>query len=64
MAESAVEILQMNESEYASLSETSRRIANAFRWEKIAADTIDQYAAALAEVRSLNQRDETEAASA
>jgi glycosyltransferase involved in cell wall biosynthesis len=64
MAERAVKILQMNESEYASLSETSRRIANAFRWEKIAADTIDQYAAALAEVRSLNQRDETEAASA
>ncbi len=64
MAQRAVEILQMNESQYASLSETSRRIASTFRWEQIAADTIDQYVAALAQMRPLNQRNETEAVSA
>ena len=51
MAERGLEILRMNESDYASLSETSRQIADRFRWEQIAADTIQEYATALTRVR-------------
>ncbi len=51
MAERAMEILRMTESEYASLSETSRQIADRFRWEEIAADTIEEYAMALTRLR-------------
>jgi glycosyltransferase involved in cell wall biosynthesis len=50
MAELALEILRMNESEYASLSEISRQIADRFRWEQIAAETIQKYATALTRV--------------
>lgn len=62
MADRAVEILRMNESSYAALSDASRRIAETFRWEKIAADTIDEYAAALARLKPVNQQRETETA--
>lgn len=64
MAERALGILRMSESEYASLSETSRQIASKFRWEQIAADTIREYAAALASLKSDGQRRQTEAISA
>ena len=57
MAERAVEILQMKENEYASLSEASRQIADRFRWEQIAADTLEEYTAALTRLRSAGQRD-------
>lgn len=57
MAERALEILQMNEIDYASLSDNSRRIADTFRWEQIAADTIDEYVAALTRVRSAGRRE-------
>ncbi len=60
MADRVVEILRMNESGYAALSDVSRRIAEAFRWEKIAADTIDEYATALARLRPVTQQRETE----
>jgi glycosyltransferase involved in cell wall biosynthesis len=60
IADRAVEILRMNESSYAALSDASRRIAEAFRWEKIAADTIDDYATALARLKPVNQQRETE----
>lgn len=56
MAERALEILRMSESDYASLSEDARRIAGMFRWEQIAADTIDEYAAAVAQLPSSDQR--------
>ncbi|HLW36137.1 MAG TPA: glycosyltransferase [Chthoniobacterales bacterium] len=57
MAERAVEILRMTESEYASLSETSRQIADRFRWEQIAADTIEEYATALTRLRGAGQHE-------
>ena len=63
MASRALEILSMNEIEYSSLSEASRGIADGFRWEKVAADTIAQYAAALARLKRVEQRHETEALS-
>ncbi|HST29771.1 MAG TPA: glycosyltransferase [Chthoniobacterales bacterium] len=47
MVESALEVLRMSESEYSVLSEASRRIADTFRWEKIAADTVHEYQVAL-----------------
>ena len=43
LAARAVEILRMNEREYASLSVRSRAVADGFQWEKIAADTINEY---------------------
>ena len=46
MADRAVEILRMNTSEYAALSANCRSIAEQFRSERIAADTIQQYRAA------------------
>ena len=56
MADRAVEILRMEDNEHATLAEASRRIADRFRWETIAAETIDEYANALACVNPLNQR--------
>jgi glycosyltransferase involved in cell wall biosynthesis len=39
----AIEILRMNENDYAALSEKCRQIAERFRWEQISADTIREY---------------------
>ena len=64
MVARVLEILRMTESEYSVLSETSRRVADRFRWEKIAADTIDEYVASLARLRPLTRRPGTEAVSA
>ena len=64
MADRAIEILRMSRNDYASLSDLSRRIADGFRWEKNAAETIDEYAAALTRMKSVDQRREIEAASA
>jgi glycosyltransferase involved in cell wall biosynthesis len=64
MAARGVEILRMNENEYSSLSVISRGIADRFQWEKIAADTIDEYSAALAFLRSADRRGEKEASKA
>jgi glycosyltransferase involved in cell wall biosynthesis len=47
MAERATEILRMNENDYAALSAKCRQIANQFRWENIAGDTIREYRQAL-----------------
>jgi glycosyltransferase involved in cell wall biosynthesis len=47
MAERAIEILRMQESDYAALSVKCRQIASAFRWEQIAAETIREYTAAI-----------------
>ena len=60
IAERVVEILSMNANEYAALSAQCRTIAEQFRWERIAADTAREYAAALELLR--NQRRETELA--
>jgi len=48
MADRAVEILRLSPGEYGTLSARCRSIAEQFRWDKIAADTIDHYKAALA----------------
>ena len=58
MAERAIEILQMKENEYASLSEISHAIADHFRWEQIAADTIGEYGVALARLRAGHRENE------
>jgi glycosyltransferase involved in cell wall biosynthesis len=52
MAERAMQILQMNENDYAALSVKCRQIADGFRWEKIAGDTIRDYRESLAHVAS------------
>ncbi len=56
MVNRALEILRMNESEYSALSVKSRQIAETFRWEQIASDTIREYAAALPRQNSGNQQ--------
>ncbi|MBV9617995.1 MAG: glycosyltransferase [Verrucomicrobia bacterium] len=43
MVARAIEILGMNESDYAALSATCRQIAEQFRWEQIAANTAQDY---------------------
>ena len=47
IADRALEILRMNENDYATLSHQCRRIAGQFSWENIAADTAREYAQAL-----------------
>jgi glycosyltransferase involved in cell wall biosynthesis len=47
MAERAIEILRMNENDYAALSAKCRQIADQFRWEQIAANTAREYCKAL-----------------
>ena len=47
MADRALEILRLDVNEYATLSAQCRSIAEQFRWEKIAADTLRHYRAAL-----------------
>ena len=48
MADRALQILQMNESDYDRLSTNCREIAAQFRWEQIAENNIREYRAALA----------------
>jgi glycosyltransferase involved in cell wall biosynthesis len=48
----ALEILRMNEADYTALSTRCRQIAAQFRWEQIAADTIQEYTGALARQKS------------
>ena len=55
MTERALQILRMNENDYNSLSTDCRRIAEQFRWEQIAADTIREYEIALARQGSTNR---------
>lgn len=47
IADRALEILRMNEDDYAILSRQCRQIAGQFSWENIAADTAREYAHAL-----------------
>jgi glycosyltransferase involved in cell wall biosynthesis len=56
MIDRALEILRMNESDYSALSAKCRQIAETFRWEQIASDTIREYAAALPRQNSGNQQ--------
>jgi hypothetical protein len=44
----------MNESDYSALSGKCRQIAQQFRWEQIASDTIREYTIALARQKSGN----------
>jgi glycosyltransferase involved in cell wall biosynthesis len=53
MANRAVEILRMEVNQYADLAAKSRAIADQFRWERIAADTIEQYRARLADLNRI-----------
>jgi glycosyltransferase involved in cell wall biosynthesis len=55
MAERALQVLRMNENGYNSLSADCRRIAEQFRWEQIAADTIREYETALKRQRATNR---------
>ena len=48
----ALKILRMSETDYDTLSAKSRQIAEKFRWEQIASDTIREYHAALDRQRS------------
>ena len=54
MTDRALEILRMNESDYSALSGKCRQIAQQFRWEQIASDTIREYTIALARQKSGN----------
>ncbi|MGH8101081.1 MAG: glycosyltransferase family 4 protein [Chthoniobacterales bacterium] len=47
MAERALNILNLDVHQYATLSAQCRSVAEQFRWEKIATDTIDEYREAL-----------------
>jgi glycosyltransferase involved in cell wall biosynthesis len=55
MAERALKILRLDFNEYATLSAQCRSIAEQFRWEKIAADTIDKYGDALAKTTNARE---------
>ena len=55
MAERAVEILRFNPHDYQSLSARCQSIAAQFRWEKIAADTAEQYRAALEKTANVHE---------
>jgi glycosyltransferase involved in cell wall biosynthesis len=55
LAERALQVLRMNENDYNSLSADCRRIAERFRWERIAGDTIREYETALERQRSINR---------
>jgi hypothetical protein len=54
MTDRALEILRMSESDYSTLSAKCRQIAQRFRWEQIASETIREYSTALARQRSRN----------
>jgi len=56
MADRALEVLRMNESDYNARSAKCRDIAARFRWEQIAADTTREYNAALARQKSPGER--------
>jgi glycosyltransferase involved in cell wall biosynthesis len=47
MADRALQIFRLSPGEYGALSAQCRSIAEQFRWDEIAADTIDHYRAAL-----------------
>lgn len=51
MADRAVEILRMNATDYGTLAAQCRSLADQFRWERIAADTAQQYRIALEKLR-------------
>jgi glycosyltransferase involved in cell wall biosynthesis len=55
MTDRALEILRMNANDYTALSTRCRQIAAQFRWEQIAADTIQEYTRALARQQSPTQ---------
>jgi glycosyltransferase involved in cell wall biosynthesis len=56
MTDRALEILRMTESDYSALSTKCRQIAQPFRWEQIASDTVREYTAALGRQTSGNQQ--------
>ena len=64
MTDRALEILRMNESDYSALSAKCRQIAQQFRWEQIASDTIREYTAALDRQTLGNQQRQVQARSA
>ena len=55
MVDRALEILRMDEADYTALSTRCRQIAAQFRWEQIAADTIQEYTGALARQKAQSQ---------
>jgi glycosyltransferase involved in cell wall biosynthesis len=63
MTDRALEILRMDESDYSVLSAKCRQIAQPFRWEQIASDTIRDYAAALLRQDSRNRQPEAQTVS-
>jgi len=52
MTDRALRVLQMSETDYSTLSSKCRQIAEKFRWEQIASDTIREYETALGRQRS------------
>ena len=52
LVDRALEILRMNGNDYSTLSARCRSIADQFRWDRIAADTANEYQAALEKVRA------------
>src|SRR5437588_3133255 len=63
MTDRALEILRMSESHYNALSAKCRQIAQRFRWEEIAGDTIREYTTALAQHKSRGHAREVQAVS-
>ena len=63
MTDRALEILRMNESDYGALSAKCRQIAEQFRWEQIASDTIREYTAVLGRQALGNQQRQVQTAS-
>jgi glycosyltransferase involved in cell wall biosynthesis len=53
MAERALKILCLDVHEYATLSAQCRSVAEQFRWEKIASDTLQQYRQALEKITNV-----------
>jgi glycosyltransferase involved in cell wall biosynthesis len=62
ISDRALKILRMSESDYSALSAKCRQIAQQFRWEQIASDTIREYTAALAPQESVNQQRQVQTA--
>ena len=56
MSDRVLEILRMTESQYHELSIKCREIAEQFRWEQIANDSIREYRAALADANFSNRQ--------
>jgi glycosyltransferase involved in cell wall biosynthesis len=63
MADHALRILRLDESEHGNVSAKCRQIAEKFRWKQIAADTIREYEVAVDQLRSISHAQPAQTAS-